>query len=1269
MAGFGIFGRIARRCGPWAYLLAGLGPGILPAAAPSITWPAALYNPQPQAGDIVLPLPCGGAMAFRALPTPGRDAGYPVVGPFAGADGTPYLLLGKYEVSALQAQALAAEATGQACPPPQAALQVPALTHWWEAVELGDRASLWLANQAEDIPACDPGATPCLPRVDAVAAYVRLPTAAEWEYAARGGLSVPAAAFTVPRYPMPDGLPAHAWFAANSRGVLQPLGGLAASPLGLHDLYGNAAEWALEAGLAPLGAPPPFTAQALGGHTGSPEADLRADRRWLYPPFATDPAARAGLRLLASVPLFTSPEKVREGERRRQAAPIPAPAPAAVAPAPPTAPAPPPPPPVKFYGHLRVTADAPGEVLVDGRVVGRVAPGQPFAGQTIAVGERRVAVRAGGYQAPEQTHGFRTRQWVEADFRLTAVPEMIALPGGEFWMGSPDGEADRDPDEGPRHRVQIAPFAMGKTAVTFAQYDAFAQATGRAKPQDEGWGRGDRPVINVSWEDAVAYAAWLAQATGEKYRLPSEAEWEYAARAGTATPFWTGKCINTDQANYVGNHDYAGCGAKTGVYRQQTVPVGSLPANPWGLHEVHGNVWEWVQDQYHESYKGAPADGSVWAAGGSSARVVRGASWDNRPRNLRAAKRNRFEPDIRSNLLGFRLAKTLPATPAQPSGSTATAQDQAQSGPTPATAGRSGQAQGAGEPVAGAQPAAVSVSGIRTPTLLVPKQRFEPEMIALPGGEFWMGSPDDEPDREKDEGPRHPVRIAPFAMGKTEVTFAQYDAFCQATGRAKPEDKGRGRGDRPVINVTWEDAAAYAAWLSQETGEAYRLPSEAEWEYAARAGTATPFWTGQCLTTDQANYDGNYDYNHCGAKTGVYRKKTVPVGSLPANPWGLHEMHGNVREWVADSYHDSYSGAPPDGSVWAAGGRSARVVRGGSWDDLPRLLRAAFRYGFEPVNRYVYLGFRLAKTLPASPAQPSGSTATAQDQAQSGPTPATAGRSGQGPGTGKPVAGAQPAAVSAGTLLTPTAIPPRRPFEPEMIALPGGEFWMGSPDGEVDRDPDEGPRHRVRIAPFAIGKTEVAFAQYDAFCQATGRAKPQDEGLGRGDRPVINVSWEDAVAYAAWLARETGEQYRLPSEAEWEYAARAGTATPFWTGQCIKTDQANYDGHHVYTGCRNKTGVYREKTVPVGSLPANPWGLHEVHGNVWEWVADPYHDSYRGAPTDGSVWGAGGRSARVVRGGSWSFEPGYLRAATRGAGEPDLRDGSQGFRLARTLSP
>ena len=171
-----------------------------------------------------------------------------------------------------------------------------------------------------------------------------------------------------------------------------------------------------------------------------------------------------------------------------------------------------------------------------------------------------------------------------------------------------------------------------------------------------------------------------------------------------------------------------------------------------------------------------------------------------------------------------------------------------------------------------------------------------PLMVVIPAGRFRMGSPADEPERSDNEGPQHEVRIAaPFAMGVYAVTFEDYERFCDDTKRGKPEDKGWGRGSRPVINVSWEDAQDYCAWLSRQTGRNYRLPSEAEWEYACRAGTDTPFHFGPRITTDQANFDGNYTYN--GSAKGEYRTQTVPVGSFPPNAFGLYDMHGNVWEW------------------------------------------------------------------------------------------------------------------------------------------------------------------------------------------------------------------------------------------------------------------------------------------------------------------------------------------------------------------------------------
>ena len=241
---------------------------------------------------------------------------------------------------------------------------------------------------------------------------------------------------------------------------------------------------------------------------------------------------------------------------------------------------------------------------------------------------------------------------------------------------------------------------------------------------------------------------------------------------------------------------------------------------------------------------------------------------------------------------------------------------------------------------------------------------------------------------------------------------------------------------------------------------------------------------------------------------------------------------------------------------------------------------------------------------------------------------------------------------------------------PEVVVVPSGSYEMGSPASEDGRSGAEGPVHRVTIPePFAVGMYEVTFSQWDA-CVADGGCggyRPDDEGWGRGDRPVVNVSWRDAQAYVDWLTGRTGKRYRLPSESEWEYAARAGTTTPFHTGSTISTEQANYDGSHVYGAGR--TGDYRKRTVPVGSFAPNRFGLHDVHGNVWEWVEDCWNDSYRGAPSDGSAWVSGSCKSRVLRGGSWDLEPSDLRSAFRVRNTTGARFAGSGIRVVRTLAP
>jgi len=232
-------------------------------------------------------------------------------------------------------------------------------------------------------------------------------------------------------------------------------------------------------------------------------------------------------------------------------------------------------------------------------------------------------------------------------------PEMVIVPAGRFRMGDIQGKAGKD--ELPVHEVVIKrPFGMGRYEVTFDQYDEFAKATGSELPEDEGFGRGRRPVIHVSWNDAVAYATWLSDHTGKRYRLPTEAEWEYAARAGTETSYWWGNEVKQGLATCVG------CGSQWDG--KQTAPVGSFRPNAFGLYDTSGNVSEWMQDCWHENYKGAPTDGSAWKekdSGDCGRRGLRGGFWLRAQDNVRSSVRLWNRPSFGGRALGFRLVREI----------------------------------------------------------------------------------------------------------------------------------------------------------------------------------------------------------------------------------------------------------------------------------------------------------------------------------------------------------------------------------------------------------------------------------------------------------------------------------------------------------------------------------------------------------------------------------------------------------------------------------
>jgi formylglycine-generating enzyme required for sulfatase activity len=230
--------------------------------------------------------------------------------------------------------------------------------------------------------------------------------------------------------------------------------------------------------------------------------------------------------------------------------------------------------------------------------------------------------------------------------------ELVAVPAGSFLMGSPAGEAERSTDEGPQRRVAVPAFLLGRTEVTQGQWKA---VIGRNPSHFKRCGD-DCPVESVSWHDVQAFVRKLSQATGRPYRLPSEAEWEYAARAGTTTAFSTGFTVTAAQANFNGTGTYDG--SAPGAYRRAPLPVGSFEPNAFGLCDMHGNVWEWVQDRYHRSYYGAPADAGAWEpADHGPRRVLRGGSWADAPEALRSAFRGVLAPEVRLSGVGFRIAR------------------------------------------------------------------------------------------------------------------------------------------------------------------------------------------------------------------------------------------------------------------------------------------------------------------------------------------------------------------------------------------------------------------------------------------------------------------------------------------------------------------------------------------------------------------------------------------------------------------------------------
>ncbi len=782
-------------------------------------------------------------------------------------------------------------------------------------------------------------------------------------------------------------------------------------------------------------------------------------------------------------------------------------------------------------------------------------------------------------------------------FRILKSAHFVYIPTGTFQMGSPPDELCGHSDEKPVHNVTLTRgFYIQSTEVTQQQWmDVFGN--------NPSYHRNCLrcPVEEVTWYDCCIFCNRLSQAEGltpcyysddayttvfdgtppvtggavfwkqsaNGYRLPTEAEWEYACRVGTTAAYNSGQdstnCNDDPNLDPLGWYWY---NSDTGN-GPETHPAGLKQANSRELYDMHGNVWEWCWDPYQSDYYGfsPPTDPTGPSSGAS--RVRRGGSWDSSAEFCRSANRLYSNLDYRADNLGFRILKSI-------------------------------------------------------------------NSIYLHPGTFQMGSPPDELCGHSDEKPVHNVTLTHgFYIQATEVTQQQWMAVFGNNPSCH-----RNCMDCPVEEVTWYDCCIYCNRLSQAEGltpcyysdgsyttvfngtppvtsgivfwkqsaNGYRLPTEAEWEYACRAGTTTAYNSGQNNTgcDDDPNLDplGWYWYN---SDTGN-GPETHPAGQKQSNNPGLYDMHGNVWEWCWDRYQSDYYGSAPSFDPTGPSLGASRVQRGGGWDSSAEYCRSANRLYSNLDYCADNLGFRILKST-------------------------------------------------------------------HFVYFPPGTFQMGSPPDELCGHSDEKPVHNVTLTHgFYIQATEVTQQQWmDVF----GNNPSYHRNCLKC--PVEEITWYDCCIYCNRLSQAEGltpcyysddayttvfdgtppvtggavfwkqsaNGYRLPTEAEWEYACRAGTTAAYNSGQnntdC--NDDSNLDplGWYWYN---SDTGNGLE-THPAGQKQSNNSGLYDMHGNVWEWCWDRYQSDYYGSAPSTDPTGPSSGSDRVGHGGGWSSFAEHCRSANR----------------------
>jgi formylglycine-generating enzyme required for sulfatase activity len=584
------------------------------------------------------------------------------------------------------------------------------------------------------------------------------------------------------------------------------------------------------------------------------------------------------------------------------------------------------------------------------------------------------------------------------------------------------------------------------------------------------------------------------------------------------------------------------------------------------------------------------------------------------------------------------------------------------------------------------------------------------QMVWIPAGSFTMGSTLSAAETAKkyggkdeyfaDEHPAHTVELDGFWMGRFEVTNAQYRKFRAGHDSTSFEGLSLNGNDQPVVMVWWYDAGAFCYWLSKESGKTFTLPTEAQWEYACRAGTKTErYWgdgdesIGQYANTADRTFEAEFrttflpslrkaipDFKIAETTDGY--AVSAPVGRLRPNAFGLHDMLGNVFEWCLDWYGEGYyAESPPRNPTGPLDGQF-RVHRGGHWLDAPNNCRSANRSSAIPFDRRYDIGFRFVRTglvlgetarkdAEEKPLAASKNIRSTADRAKDYTDPAK-----KPPAAVKDIRSATDRAKD----YTETA----GGVKMEMVWIPAGSFTMGSTlsaaetakkyDGsEEEFFADEHPAHTVELDGFWMGKFEVTNAQYRKFRVGHDSASFEGHSLNGDDQPVVRVSWKEAKAFCDWLSKESGKTFTLPTEAQWEYACRAGTKTErYWgdddesMGQYANTADRTLEAEFPGTFQTAQTTDGCVDTAPAGKFLPNAFGLHDMFGNVSEWCSDLYGERYYAESPLRNPTGPLDGQSRVVRGGSWLSDPWFCRSASRIWYAPDGQLVMYGFRVVRT---